>query len=311
MKIKNMKTTIKNIFFIVTVVFISLLYYKKYYYGKVIESLAVEDKNQLTTADRWKQSITKLLKDLNYPIERRNDMMLKEPTYFFNKMEKLNNEYRIVLKRNKQDFVNYKLDPRNINLGRKYEGSTNELQGIQGDFHSLASDFVVDASKLETFINRYDEKIKELMQENKMHSDNLQSLKGSDVTAKQMYSDYKSIYKMSYRTIMLTSFALIIFLMFLYFQLKNSPTSPGADGQSEPFMKKYIKTVALAFVFAIVFSLVYNAVVDFINQQRGKKSTNNTDEITIADIPSYSFSFEIIDKTKEEDVDDNDYIRNQ
>ena len=77
-----MKTTIKNIFLFITVVFISILYYKKYHYNKVIESLAVGDKNSLTTADRWKQSITKLLKDLNYPVSERNNMMLKEPQYF-------------------------------------------------------------------------------------------------------------------------------------------------------------------------------------------------------------------------------------
>ena len=99
-------------------------------------------------------------------------------------MEELNNKYLIALKRNRQDYVTAKLNPRNTNLQRKYESSTNDLNGIQGDFHSLASDFVVDANKLETFINKYDDKIQDLMQVNKERSSQLESLRGSNVTQK-------------------------------------------------------------------------------------------------------------------------------
>ncbi len=305
-----MKTTIKNIFLFITVVFISILYYKKYHYNKVIESLAVADNNKLTSADRWKQSITKLLKDLNYSVSERNNMMLKEPQYFFNKMEELNNKYLIALKRNREDYVTAKLNPRNNNLQRKYESSTNDLNGIQGDFHSLASDFVVDAKKLETFINKYDDKIQDLMQVNQERSSRLESLQGSNVTARQMYTDYKSVYKMSYLTIMLTIISVFVFFFLIYIQLKSKPSAPGPNGVVEPFMKKYIMTSALAILFAVVFSFVYNAVVDFINKQRGKETRESRGEISVADIPSYSFKFQIIDKTQEQDEpDETDYIR--
>ena len=76
------------------------------------------------------------------------------------------------------------------------------------------------------------------------------------------------------------------------------------------FMKKYLKTAALAILFAVVFSLVYNAIVDFINKQRGKESRESRGEISVADIPSYSFKFQLIDKTQEQDEpDEKDYIR--
>ena len=115
---------------------------------------------------------------------------------------------------------------------------------------------------------------------------------------------------MSYLTIFPTIISVLVFFFLMYLQLKSKPSVPGPNGVVEPFMKKYVKTAALAILFAVVFSLVYNAIVDFINKQRGKESRESRGEISVADIPSYSFKFQLIDKTQEQDEpDEKDYIR--
>ena len=277
------KNNILNFLFILLSIFVISLFYKKYVGHGLMEKFDI---------------INTLTQGTNNAVPREDVLDAREPEYYVNKFSELDNKYRETLHERKQAHINHKMNPGDERLEQTFFTKDSELNMINSEFQSAYHEFVIDSEKVKNKISSHNDNIGNLIDEHKERRNTLSSLKGSDLTAKRIYSDYILNYNNSYKTILFTILSILFFLFFIYREVKMTS---GSMMDPKQLNKQIAKTMAVAVAFGVTFVLIYNLIVGLFEDKQEKDILG--EKPSIYKLPSYSIGVKFIDKTKETDDD--------
>lgn len=277
------KNNILNFLFVLLSIFVISLLYEKYIGYGLMERFDI---------------IGTLTGGTNEPITRADVIDVREPEYYVNKFSELDNKYRQTLHERKQAHINHKMNPGDERYEQTFFTKDSELNMINSEFQSAYHEFVIDSEKVKNKIGNDNDNIGNLIDEHKERRNTLSSLKGSDLTAKRLYSDYVLNYNNSYKTILFTIMSILLFVFIVYNEVKKT-SGPFMD--SKEVNKQIAKTLAVAVAFGVTFVLVYNLIIGLFEEVREKDILG--EKPSIYKLPSYSIGVKFIDKTKETDND--------
>ena len=270
------KKNIYNTLFMLLLIYIGCLFFKKYFPKSLLEKFS----------------------GLDNAIGNNEGFNANDPSYYENGFDELNRKYIEKLQERHNAYVNYKTNLENDAYEQTYRTKDSELNMINAEFQSLFHEFIIDSGKVKQRIKGHDENITELIDENKNKKHMLDRLEGSDLTARKLYSDYVLNYNNSYKTIIFSILSIAFFVFVIVREVKFNSGIMDALGNTNP-TKQIIKTLTIASIFAVVFVFVYNLIVGLLEDKSEKKVLGEEPEIY--KMPSYSLSVNFIDRTKEDD----------
>lgn len=299
-----------NFLFIACCLVIIVLYYQKCQERKMIEGL--NQTPEIPNLPGKKENITvdtNMLRDIVSNLvtnEEIGRLEAKDPKYYEDKFTELNQQYHTTLEERRQAEIEQSMNPNNAGLRDAYLEKNSQLSEINAQFQSYLNEFIVDAENVKTYISNTDENVSKLLDENKEQKQLRDSLKGSDQTAKKMYTDYVTNYKYAYKTILFTILAIGLFYTVLYYEIKTDPEISRKmreimerAGQTFDIRKLIISTMAVASAFALAFVFIYSLVRRLIREYVERK-IDSGEEPQIYKIPSYSLNFNISERADDE-----------
>ena len=306
--VKSFKN-IYNFLFIASCIIIIILYYQKCQEKNILEGLDIPGipKPEQPTIDsnRMKEIISNLVTN-----EERSRLQAKNPKYYEDKFKDLNGQYYAALEERKKAEIEKNMNPNNQGYSESYLEKNRKISEINSQFQSHLNEFLIDSENVKNYINDTDENIDDLINKNKEHNNMHDSLKGSDQTAKKMYSDYVLNYQNSYKTILFTIIAIALFYTVVYYEIKSDPDiikkikeKIEQNGGQSDINKLIIITMAIgssfALLFVFVYSLIRRLIKEYVEQQ-----ISDGEEPEIYKIPSYSINFGITERVDEENDDE-------
>jgi len=306
--VKSFKN-IYNFLFIASCIIIIILYYQKCQETNILEGLDIPGipKPEQPTVDsnRMKEILSNLVTN-----EERSRLQAKNPKYYEEKFTDLNEQYYAALEERKKAEIEKNMNPNDNGYVETYLEKNRKISEINSQFQSFLNEFLVDSENVKNYINDTDENVANLIDKNKEHNNLHDSLKGSDQTAKKMYSDYVLNYKNSYKTILFTIVSIVFFYTVVYYEIKSDPDiiknirEKIQQNSGETNLNKLIiVTMAVGSSFALLFVFVYSLIRRLIREYV-EQQISDGEEPEVYKIPSYSINFGITERVDENDEEE-------